>query len=173
MARSGRTSMLRDSAGAEYRQIPAAICGGGYEAVVLAELDHSNVHGRTDGVTAAVWTRSAAIRDKLQALAVDNDDDDTYRRVQLMHSLAAHQADAGLEAMVRGGSPVFLRAVDIRDGGPPWAEEDVSRIRTLLDNADPGERLIGINLCSFLRSQTGGALLAPLVVDPAATDEEI
>jgi hypothetical protein len=172
IARSGRASMLCDNDGAEYRQILAAICGSGYDAVVLAELDQSNVHARTDGVTAAVWTRNSAIRDKLQAIAVDNDND-TYRRLQLMHSLAAHHADAGLEAMVRGGSPVFVRAVDIRDGGPPWAEEDVSRIRTLLDNADPGERLIGINLCSFLRSETGGALLAPLVVDPAATDEEI
>ena len=172
IARSGRASMVHDWGGAEYRQILAAICGDGYDAVVLAELDRPNIHARTDGVTAAVWTRNAAIRDKLQALAVDNDDD-TYRRVQLMHSLAAHNADAGLEAMVRGGSPVFLRAVDIRDGGPPWAEEAVSRIKTLLVHTDVAERLIGINLCGFLRLETGGALLAPLVVDPSTTDEEI
>lgn len=172
IARSGRVSRIRDRDGDDYRQILAAICGGGYDALVLAELDRPSADARTDGVTAAVWTRTAAIRDKLQALASESDDD-TYRRVQLMHSLASHHADAGLEAMVRAGSPVFLRAVDVRDGGPPWAEEAVSRIRTLLVRSDPDERLIGINLCSFLHSEVGGALLAPLVVDPAITGREI
>lgn len=170
--REGRTSMLRDTDGDEYRQILGAIGGNGYDELILAELDRPDVHGRTDGVTAALFTRNAAIRAKLEAIAHDPDDD-TYRGVMLMHSLAAHHADAGLEAMVRHGSPVYLRAVDIRDGGPSWSDDAVARVRALLAHPDAAERLIGINLCGFLRAETGGGLLAPLMVDPAASDDEI
>lgn len=171
IANPGRVSMTVDRDGTDYHRILAAIGGAGYDALVAAELDRPNVHGRTDGVTAAIWTRNPEVRRKLEALALDPDDD-TYRQVQLMHALASHHVDTGLAAMVRRGSPVFLAAVDIREGGPPMATEILGEIQALLDHADPTERRIGINLCGFLGRETGGPLLAPFLTLRPATEDE-
>jgi hypothetical protein len=171
-ARSGRSTMLRDSDGVEYRQILAAIGGSGYDALVLAELDRPNEHARTDGVTAALWTRNAEVRTRLQAIAADTDRD-TYRQVQLMESLAAHHADEGLTAMIRSGSPLFVRAVDIRENGPPWAEEDIAKVTSLLGDPNPAERLVGINLCAFLPEEIAGDLLTPVLGDPSMPEEAV
>src|SRR5690606_25681114 len=126
--RSGRTSMHRDSDGEEYHLILAAIGGNGYDDLVLAELERPNVHGRTDGVAAARWTRNPAVTATLEEIARDPDDD-TYRRVMRMESLAAHHADEGLTAMIRHGAPLIVRAVDIREHGPPWSDESIAAVR--------------------------------------------
>ncbi|TYC83789.1 hypothetical protein [Novosphingobium sp. BW1] len=171
-ARSGRTSMYRDSDGEEYHLILAAIGGSGYDDLVLAELERPNVHGRTDGVTAARWTRNSAVTAKLEEIARDPDDD-TYRRVMLMESLAAHHADEGLTAMIRHGAPLIVRAVDIREHGPPWSNESIAAVRGLLADPDPAERLVGVNLCAFLPEPIAGDLLAPILADPAASEDEV
>lgn len=171
IANPGRISMTIDRDGTDYHGILAAIGGEGYDTLISAELDRPSVHGRTDGVTAALWTRSPFVRQKLEALAL-NPDDDTYRQVQLMQALASHHVDTGLAAMVRRGSPVFLGAVDVREGGPPMAPEAIAEIKGLLAHPDPAERLIGINLCGFLNAETGGPLLAPFLTSRAATEEE-
>lgn len=171
IANPGRVSMTVDRDGTDYHRILAAIGGAGYDALVSAELDRPNVHGRTDGVTAAQWTRDPEVLRKLEALALDPDDD-TYRQIQLMQTLATHRVDRGLAAMVRQGSPVFLNAIDVRDGGPPIGAEILEEIRALLDHSDPAERRIGLNLCGFLDRDTGGRLMAPLLIDRQATDEE-
>jgi len=171
IANPGRVSMTTDRDGTHYHRILAAIGGEGFDTLVAAELNRPNVHGRTDGVTAALWTRNPAVLRKLEAIALDSDED-TYRQVQLMHALAAHHIDPGLVGMVRKGSPVFLKAVDIRNGGPPVGSETLDSIRALLADPDPAERRIGISLCAFLDGETGGALLAPYLTNPDTTEEE-
>lgn len=171
ISRTGRSSMWRDSDGDDYHFILAAVAGDGYDQFVLAELDRSNSHARTDGVSAAAWTFNADVRARLEAIANDPEDD-TYRQVQLMHALASHRADAGLRAMVRGGSPVFLRAAEVRENGPPWSGEDLAEVERLVQSSDPSERTYGINLCGFLGEETATSILAPLFDDPALSDEE-
>lgn len=170
-ARPGRGSMMVDREGGEYHRILAAIGGDGYDALVLAEMNRESLHGRTDGVTAATWTRSAQVRERLEAL-VEGADGDTYRQIQLMHALAAHRADAGLRAMVQGGSPVFLRAVEIRADGPPWSDQELAKVESLLKSHDVKERRLGINLCGFLDLDQAGALLSSIVEGPAPAEDE-
>lgn len=172
ISRHGRSSMLRDSDGEEYRLILGAIGGEGYDQLVLTELERLNVHARTDGVTAAAWTRNPTIKAKLEAIAEDPDSD-TYRQIQLMHSLASHHADAGLRAMVQGGSPVFLQAVEIRENGPPWSDEHLAEVEALLKSGEVGKRLHGINLCGFLSGEMAGSMLAPIVERDTATTDEV
>jgi hypothetical protein len=172
ISRHGRSSMLRDSDGEEYRLILGAIGGEGYDQLVLAELERSNVHARTDGVTAAAWTRNPTIKAKLEAIAEDPDSD-TYRQIQLMHTLASQHADAGLRAMVQGGSPVFLRAVEIRENGPPWTDEHLAEVEALLKSDEVEKRLHGINLCGFLNGEMAGSMLAPIVEGYTATADEV
>lgn len=168
----GRSSMRRDSDGEEYRLILGAIGGEGYDQLVLAELERSNVHARTDGVIAAAWTRNSAIKTKLEAIAEDPDSD-TYRQIQLMLTLASHHADAGLRAMVQGGSPVFLRAVEIRENGPPCSDEHLAEVEALLKSDAVEKRLHGINLCGFLSGEMAGSMLAPIVEGDTATNDEV
>lgn len=172
IAQQGRSSRLLDRDGVEYHLILGAIGGQGYDELVVAELDRPNVHARTDGITASTWTNSPAIKVKLECIA-ESARDDTYEQVQLMDALAAHRADAGLRAMVQSGSPVFVRATQIRDDGPPWTGEDLSRVEQLLKSDRPDQRLQGINLCGFLGTETAGALLAPILEGDAASEEEL
>lgn len=172
IAREGRLSRWLDRDGVEYHRILGAIGGQGYDELVLAELDRPSPHARTDGVIASTWTKSPEIKAKLERIA-ESAQDDTFDQVVLMHALAAHRADAGLRAMVQSGSPVFLRAVQIRDDGPPWAGEDLTHIEQLLKSNRADERLHGINLCGFLAREAAGALLAPIFEGDAASEEEI
>lgn len=169
--RLGRKSMYVDHTGDEYHQILAAIGGEGYDQLVMAELDRENVHGRTDGVVAAMWTDSPRVKARLEAIA-DQPDEDTYRQVRLMHTLAAHRSDAGQRRMVERGAPVFLEAVRIRDNGPGLAKGDVAHIEALLKSGDLEQRLKGMNLTGFIGAGTAGALLSPILEDPGASDEE-
>jgi hypothetical protein len=171
MSRTGRTSMLRDSDGDDYRLILAAIGGDGYDQLVLAELERSNSHAGTDGVTAAAWTLNSNVKARLEPIANDPEDD-TYRRVQLMHALASLRADAGLRTMVRGGSPVYLRAAEVRENGPPWSGEDLAEVERLVSSSDANERRHGINLCGFLSDEAAISILAPILDNTALSDED-
>jgi hypothetical protein len=74
--------------------------------------------------------------------------------------------------MVRGGSPVYLRAVEVRENGPPLSGEDFAEIERLVNSTDASERRHGINLCVFLREQMAISILGPILDDVTSSDED-
>lgn len=172
ISRKGRMSRTWDRDGEEYRLILGAIGGEGYDQLVLAELERPSVHARTDGVEAAAWTRNSTIKDKLEAIA-EHPNTDSLLQKHLMDALAAHRADAGLIAMVQGGSPVFVEAIEIRENGPPWTDDHLPEIEALLRSDEMEKRLHGVNLCCFLGGEMACSMLAPIFESNTATNEEV
>lgn len=142
--------------------------GAGYGDLVVAELARDDRFGREDGVLAARWDESPAVRAALID-AVEPRTDDTYRQVVVMEALAIHRADALLEAMIRGGSPVYVNAAEMRCAPGRETESLRLRVEGLVAQGTTESVETAASLAGFLGEPDEAHALISVYLDPATT----
>lgn len=168
-ARAGRRSRDRDHEGMACERILAVVAGDGYDALVVAELARDNAFGREDGYNAAHWTETEAVQQALRASPAE-DGNDGYSQVIRMQSLAIHQCDDALEAMVRAGAPIFVHAAHMRGEDSRPTAKLRARVEALIARGDPEDLRVASRLAGFLRDADEARVLVPAFLD-AATPE--
>ncbi len=166
--RAGRTSRVKDTEGNQFERLLAMVGGAGYGDLVVAELARDDRFGREDGVLAARWDESPAVRAALID-AVEPRTDDTYRQVVVMEALAIHRADALLEAMIRGGSPVYVNAAEMRCAPGRETESLRLRVEGLVAQGTTESVETAASLAGFLGEPDEAHALISVYLDPATT----
>jgi hypothetical protein len=164
--RTGRTSRLRDSDGADCERLLAMIAGEGFDQLVLAELQRRDVFGREDGYRAAHWSDGEAVALML-ASSQEPDTSEPYRSVIAMQAFAVHQCDDALERMVREGAPIYVNAAEMRSAEGRSTEGLRRRIETLIASGDAEDQRVAARLAGFLTEASQAEILLPLFTDPA------
>lgn len=153
--RRGRTSLDVDSDGEAYRRVLLAIGGEGIGQLVEAELQRPSPFARIDGLRAALWCPTEAVRRRLRAMAQTVPADEQEADL-LGYALAALGEDDALAEFVLKGGPVLTSILDLRRNRPPLDAAVVANARTALSSDDPAVRERALILLGV--SKDAGAL---------------
>ncbi|WP_377807921.1 hypothetical protein ABNQ38_14665 (plasmid) [Azospirillum sp. A29] len=153
--RRGRVCLGADPDGDAYRHVLLAIGGEGIGQLVDAELARPSPFARIDGLRAALWCPTEAVRRRLRAMAETVPSNEQEARL-LGYALAALGEDDAFAHFVLNGAPVVKSILDLRRGRPLLSAAVVANARAALESNDPAQRERALILLGV--SNNAGAL---------------